>query len=570
MVKSSASVATATAFGEIGENPTPPMDAGNFRQRWQTILDSLCAFEELTGQGVPQAKEEAGLAPNAASGPASATELQGRNERDANGLSAASSRMTRSSDLTAASLRNTLYTLLPRVLSRSSDTDQTPPNTGLHDSTFRPKKWFGGNDGLAKTETATNSSTTAPATNPEYAVALTVMPPPVLPSRAGEQSGRASFVPEVQDPLLRPTGGPSDNPPASTINGRFDTEVGRTTSAAVPDAEHDDNPSLADCPSPLASRLSRCETGDADQRISPGQENSAAARAAQSTASPHSRFSASDEQSALGSGFPNQTSYLPDASRDTALEQISSAEAHGVDTLSPEIPQRDHTSVREVPATSKSKLAAGIFPIDVGASSPRSEDAHGKLIAAAPTAVIVQFPDSVRTASDPHPTAPPEPFVTIDAGDNTAAKWVLAAGHRAEAGFQDPSLGWVSVRAQAGAGGIHAALIPSSDVAAQVLGGHLAGLNAHMANQYEHLNPVTLSTSDAGWQSRDTGREMAQENGENTRHGGDQQPMHDDPAPARIEPVAHSAQSVREEPQPGAQMQTADAYPRDGHVSFIV
>jgi hypothetical protein len=160
--------------------------------------------------------------------------------------------------------------------------------------------------------------------------------------------------------------------------------------------------------------------------------------------------------------------------------------------------------------------------------------------------------------------------VVIDAGDNTAAKWILATGHRAEAGFQDPSLGWVSVRAQAGAGGINATLIPSSGGAAQVLGGHLAGLNAHMASQYEHLNPVTISTSDPGCNSRDAGREMAQGNDADNSHGRDRQPRQDDPAPARIETVSHFAQDVREEPQSGIQMRVAGAHPQDGHVSFIV
>lgn len=77
------------------------------------------------------------------------------------------------------------------------------------------------------------------------------------------------------------------------------------------------------------------------------------------------------------------------------------------------------------------------------------------------------------------------------------SRWTLAGSHRAEAGFHDPSLGWVSVRAQAGAGGIHAVVVPASDTAAQVLNTHLAGLNAHMTSQYEHLSTVTLASPDA-------------------------------------------------------------------------
>jgi len=65
-----------------------------------------------------------------------------------------------------------------------------------------------------------------------------------------------------------------------------------------------------------------------------------------------------------------------------------------------------------------------------------------------------------------------------------------------EAGFQDPSLGWVSVRAEMGSGGgVHASVIPSSSDAAQVLNGHLSGLDAHLANQHLPVHPVTISLS---------------------------------------------------------------------------
>jgi hypothetical protein len=162
--------------------------------------------------------------------------------------------------------------------------------------------------------------------------------------------------------------------------------------------------------------------------------------------------------------------------------------------------------------------------------------------------------------------------MAIDAGTGDgAAKWVVAGGHRAEAGFQDSSLGWVSVRAQADAGGIHAVVVPSSEVAGQVLGSHLAGLNAHMTNQYEHLNPVTLSTPDAS-SSRDAGREMGQGNGAGTSQERQQQQMQEDPEFARIEPIARSAGGLAEEPQSDVPTQifTAGPNPFDGHVSFVV
>lgn len=101
--------------------------------------------------------------------------------------------------------------------------------------------------------------------------------------------------------------------------------------------------------------------------------------------------------------------------------------------------------------------------------------------------------------------------ITIDEPAPTS-HWTLAGSHRAEAGFQDTSLGWVSVRAQAGASGIHAVVVPSSDAAAQVLNTHLAGLNAHMTSQYEHLNTIALASPDVGSGDRDPAGNSAQHN----------------------------------------------------------
>jgi len=69
--------------------------------------------------------------------------------------------------------------------------------------------------------------------------------------------------------------------------------------------------------------------------------------------------------------------------------------------------------------------------------------------------------------------------------------WVLAGAHQAEAGFHDPALGWVSVHAQSDSTGVHAAVIPSSSDAAQSLGGHLAGLNAYLAEHHSSVEGVT-------------------------------------------------------------------------------
>ncbi|MGP8173171.1 MAG: hypothetical protein ACLP7O_01330 [Terracidiphilus sp.] len=87
-----------------------------------------------------------------------------------------------------------------------------------------------------------------------------------------------------------------------------------------------------------------------------------------------------------------------------------------------------------------------------------------------------------------------ETFAALDAGTTTGTPiWIHAGAQRAEAGFQDPALGWIGVRADGSGGGIHAALVPGSADAAQALGGHLAGLNAYLAEQHTPVESLTLA-----------------------------------------------------------------------------
>jgi hypothetical protein len=90
-------------------------------------------------------------------------------------------------------------------------------------------------------------------------------------------------------------------------------------------------------------------------------------------------------------------------------------------------------------------------------------------------------------------------FAALDAGTAVGnSGWVHAGTRRAEAGFQDPALGWIGVRAEMGAGGINASLVPASAEAAQVLGGHMAGLNHYLAQEHSQVETLTLASLDAG------------------------------------------------------------------------
>jgi hypothetical protein len=90
-------------------------------------------------------------------------------------------------------------------------------------------------------------------------------------------------------------------------------------------------------------------------------------------------------------------------------------------------------------------------------------------------------------------------FESLDAqGAPERASWIHTGAQQAEAGFQDPELGWVGVRADASGSGIHAQLIAASGDAAQALSGHMAGLNAFLAEHHTPVATLTLGTADSG------------------------------------------------------------------------
>jgi hypothetical protein len=163
-----------------------------------------------------------------------------------------------------------------------------------------------------------------------------------------------------------------------------------------------------------------------------------------------------------------------------------------------------------------------------------------------------------------------ETFTAIDAQEHgSTSKWTLSGNNRAEAGFQDPALGWISVRAQSGAGGIHAVVVPASDVAAQVLNAHLAGLNAHMTPHYEHLNPVTLASPGSGLSGWDAEGHSAQHNDRGSSQSEAEQSREASQSPRTAQSISSVIGRVEmeEAESPGI---TAGQGPGEQHVSVIV
>lgn len=89
-----------------------------------------------------------------------------------------------------------------------------------------------------------------------------------------------------------------------------------------------------------------------------------------------------------------------------------------------------------------------------------------------------------------------ETFTALDgAGNSMHPTWIHAGPHQAEAGFEDPALGWVSVRAGVNAGGISAVVVPGSADATQALGAHMAGLHDYLAEQHSPVATLTMATA---------------------------------------------------------------------------
>jgi hypothetical protein len=166
-------------------------------------------------------------------------------------------------------------------------------------------------------------------------------------------------------------------------------------------------------------------------------------------------------------------------------------------------------------------------------------------------------------------------FATLDsAGAEGKATWIHAGMQRAEAGFQDPTLGWVGVRANASEGRVHAELVPGSDDAAQALGSHLAGLNAYLAEHHTPVETLTMTAPEGGWSEfgsdqsagqsmqQGTGQQAGQKMPQNTDGGLDFPAFRDSEA---LPVVASELPALKTEPDGGSQL----AWLRSGHISVM-
>lgn len=116
-------------------------------------------------------------------------------------------------------------------------------------------------------------------------------------------------------------------------------------------------------------------------------------------------------------------------------------------------------------------------------------------VVTSPNSANIRLPE-VAPAIAMTPNHTSDPFASLDTGSAVPAQWTSVGAHRAEAGFLDPALGWVGVRADAAGPSLHATVLPVTSEAAQVLATHLGGLQSYLAEH--HAPAATISLADPG------------------------------------------------------------------------
>ena len=137
-----------------------------------------------------------------------------------------------------------------------------------------------------------------------------------------------------------------------------------------------------------------------------------------------------------------------------------------------------------------------------------------------------------------------EAIASLDAAPAVGTpSWLHAASRQAEAGFQDPALGWVGVRADLNGGIVHATVVTSSSEAAQALSGHLPGLSSYLTEQQTPVATLTVTTSGGSGLEAGVDQSMQQSAGQNAEQGAAAGSQQDASAPASALPLSPAIQS---------------------------
>jgi hypothetical protein len=241
-----------------------------------------------------------------------------------------------------------------------------------------------------------------------------------------------------------------------------------------------------------------------------------------------------------------QTAPIPGAG--AGMETIAEPESGSQSTP---LPVGEPNQVNPAPSGDRAASLPGAKRSQHTAGAERSGPVQAQAAAGpADATAMIRDPAGGREATNQAVGSPPgtgepalrETFAALDSDASPGAPtWTHASAQHAEAGFMDPTLGWIGVRADRSGGGIHAALVPGSAEAAQALGSHLEGLNAYLTAQHtpvESLGMATPERSAPGFSGEQApGPGMGQGNGQGAGQDAGQNAQHS----AHAEPESSGA-----------------------------
>lgn len=558
--------ASSSAAGSASSSTT----ADSFRARWQSMLASLNAnpseaeaqdsAAEVTATSInfPSfASAAKTYLSRAATQPAQATEetQPATNEKAAE--TGAANRMSTlaSLEVKAAAAQTTEAnpaSAADSLAATSSDT-RASSRSGAHSAAH---------GATAKQSSSSQSSATAQLTalaaNPLLPITAPVSVPVALEKTSSHAS--SSSVPAGLWTTGEAEG--SRNPSASSSGHSAVASIASkptalATSATGPLTANDNAIThSAQAAEPAAAQQSGSNESSAPASSAPAFGNADAASSHQTAHSTQAQTTATDvsasisaSQSALAGSASVDSASASSASSNYPASPGSSSPFAAVDAKKAEAVRNIFTSTQNA-----THLGSGSQP----ASHPVVNQADG----VSPSVSVQARVQTDAASSAPATTSAStshDPFAALDSGSASAApSWIHAGAHTAEAGYQDPSLGWVGVRAEVSGGSIHASLVPGSADAAQVLGSHMAGLNNYLAEQHTPVATLTMAVSTTGGQP-DASAGQSMQQGQNS--GSDAQAHASSTAPASISTAAASTAAA----SPAATGPTETINPAVGH-----
>ena len=191
-----------------------------------------------------------------------------------------------------------------------------------------------------------------------------------------------------------------------------------------------------------------------------------------------------------------------------AGERRSETSAEAADQRAPVDPAAHSDSLAQVHSNLHAGTAsAGVLPVSAG-NGPGVSPATVSVSAGAPAVVApVQHTAAVttagpdRAASAAH-TAASAAFERMDVA--AAPRVLESAPQRLSVGVQDSGLGWIEVRAHAGAGQVSAVVASASGEAHNVLTAHLPEVREYLAGQQVHVDQLTSESFSSSADRRDS------------------------------------------------------------------